>query len=84
MAGPISSMVSAAIFPNKFAGIMFSPARRLRTTFPMLAVDGKLWNAFRIWARVVPAGQVIEAILEPVGTPQVQGASNAALKHGLL
>lgn len=48
IAGPISSMVSAAISPNKLAGIIFSPAGRLRTTFPMLEFDGKFLNVFWI------------------------------------
>ena len=84
MTGPINSTVSAAILPNKFAGILFSPERILRTIFPMLAFDGNVLNAFLIWASVDPAGQVIEAILAPAGTPQVQGASNAALKQGFV
>ncbi len=72
------------MLPNKFAGMMFSPARRLRTTFPILEFAGKVLNAFWIWARVVPAGQVIEAVLAPAVAPQVQGANNAALEHGLV
>lgn len=33
---------------------------------------------------VVPAGQVIEAVLAPAEAPQIQGANNAALLHGLM
>ncbi len=81
---PISSIVSASILPNKFAGMMFLPAGRLRITFPMLEFAGRVLNAFWICARVVPTGQVIEAVLAPAGAPQVQGSNNAALEHGLV